>query len=179
VPLIVLDKLYNFSTVGNGTWVIIPDGYIMGQRTPNMPESRVLQAEQEDIFTLRPARRIDWGEVIAIEVQFGVSTVPYDLVSLRLETSNQGDHWILFDEDVNITLQPGQTISKPIGPFGPQKPEDVLTDEELCCVERLMQHLGDNKLHYNRAIWLAEDRDVRAEWLDLYSFDSTENRGVS
>ena len=34
-----------------------------------------------------------------------------------------------------------------------------------------MGHLQDNALHYSRAIWLAEDRDARAEWLDLYSFE--------
>ena len=34
-----------------------------------------------------------------------------------------------------------------------------------------MQHLQDNALHYSRAIWLAEDRDVRAERLDLYGFE--------
>src|SRR5262249_19667290 len=144
----------------------IPDGRILGLRSPDIPESSVLRAHQEDLLTLRPARRIDWGEVSSIEVKYvGPSNTQYDLVSLRLETSAAGDHWLMCDATVNANLKGGKTKTLPVGAFGPQKPADVLTDAELCCVERLMQHLQDNALHYSRAIWLAEDRDVRAEWL--------------
>jgi hypothetical protein len=180
VPLIVLDELHR-----RGYAAGLPNSHITGRRNLQIPESTVLAAQQEDIFTLRPSRRVDWGEVTAIEVSYikpsFASARSYDLVSLRLETSTQGDRWVLYDDatPINVTLtagtpplQPPATIKlEPVGPFGPQQPADVLTDPELCCVERLMQHLQDNALHYSRAIWLAEDRDVRAEWLDLYGFE--------
>src|SRR5262249_50145662 len=161
VPLIVVDNLVYYANYND--LQKIPDGRVLGQRSPDIAESWVLQAHQEDILTFRPARRIDWGEVSAIEVKFvGIApNTQYDLVSLRLETSTQGgDHWVLFDnKTVNVTLMSGEkkTLQPPVGPFGPQQPADVLTDPELCCVERLMGHLQANALHYSRAIWLAED----------------------
>lgn len=149
--------------------------WIMGVRTSHVPETAVLAAHQEDILTLRPARRIDWGEVTAVEISHDtLGSGPdhkYDLAALRLDTASQGDHWVMHNAEVNFTLSDGGKASRPVLPFGPQKPEDVLTDGELCCVERLVTHLRDNALYYSRAIWLAEDRDARAMWLNLYDFE--------
>jgi len=95
----------------------------------------------------------------------------YDLAALKLVTFAGGDHWVMCDVTPNATLEYFKPVPIPLNPFGPQQPADVLTDGELCCVERLMQHLRDNALHYSRALWLAEDRDERARRLDAYGFE--------
>ncbi len=171
VPLVVLDPLHR-TPPGDSSY---PASYITGTRDPAIPESAVLVAKQEDFLNLAPARRIDWGEVAGIEIRFDKSgsgpTKTYDLASLRLESAVDGDRWLIYEGDPHLTLKNGKKATLPVGTFGPQTPEDVLTDPELCCAERLMRHLQDNALHYSRAIWLNEDRDVRAAWLNLYGFE--------
>src|SRR5262249_6602076 len=53
------------------------------------------------------------------------------------------------------SISPPQTQTVPLG-------EGALTAEDRCCLAQLMQHLSDNGLHYNRAIWLTEDPNERA-----------------
>jgi hypothetical protein len=180
VPLIAVDRLYDweYSSADNKHFpVSVPEGQIRGLRSPPIVESGILAAHQEDLITLKPSRRIDWGEVTGIEVSFTAqvdhpASVRFDLAALRFVTEADGDHWVMFDSTQPHAIMHGQSaIFQPLNPFGPQHPADVLTDGELCCVERLMQHLRHNALHYSRALWLAEDRDERARRLDAYGFE--------
>ena len=77
-------------------------------------------------------------------------------------------YWVMFDGP-----PPGPAINHnarmefPIKRYvpGPHFPEETLTAEERCLIDRLKRHLADNSVHYNRALWLSEDPDVRALWL--------------
>ena len=128
VPLIVVDTLYRFFLAGSAP----PEQKItiVGRREIAIPKSTILAAQQEDILTLRPSRRIDWGEVTAIEVSYQKLPVAtgvhnYDLVSLRLETSAQGDHWILYDDATPINANLKSWGDKEIGAGRPVWPAEA------------------------------------------------------
>jgi hypothetical protein len=54
---------------------------------------------------------------------------------------------------------------------GPNSPEEMLTDDERCCLRRLIGHLNDHRGHYWRAIWLTETATDRAVRLEDWTLD--------
>lgn len=85
-----------------------------------------------------------------------------------MRTSQKDKVWNLYNgplpdgkTEIVVGLNP---LSLPVTPFRKviKSPEDSLSHEERCCIDRLLKHLNSNKVHYNRAIWLAEDPDARA-----------------
>ena len=180
IPLIVEDEL-GWEDGSGRVWRPEP-GHIATRMIPAVESTQVLQAGQRDFLTLRPGRRIPWSEVRALKVSFATSwdapaEVVWRLASLSLRTVAGSDHWTLYDDAPERRLTTGESFELPVGPYGPREPEDFLTEEEHCCVENLLEHLSDHRHHYSRAVWLAENPDERAAWLDSYAFAVGPQRG--
>ncbi|WP_440955860.1 hypothetical protein ACSAZK_02530 [Methanosarcina sp. Mfa9] len=150
--------------VGGGT---MPD-------TGTIPEAKpAFSQNQEDIFTLRPADRIRWGRIAEIKVRVLSSDFDtWDLTHLQIYTSHGEQTWMIIDEDVNTTFtRDDREFYFPATELGPSSPADLLTGDEYCCKEGLLQHLNYNKLYYSRAIWLAQDPEERALAFERYRLE--------
>src|SRR5215831_5809650 len=64
-------------------------------------------------------------------------------------------------------------LAEPPAKQGPVDPRMQLTEAERSCVDRLFAHLHTNSQHYNRALWLNEDPNIRAKRLANLTLDGT------
>ena len=162
--------------------------HLEGIRTAGIPSPQPSQLTPgaELFFTLEPSaveglsiipKPVRWGNVKQIEFTASEGG-GWELAHVRATTSHDGHDWILFGGDVGQIVNAEHSVLLDVTPYGgPRRPDQTLTAEERCCLERLINHLNDNKLYYNRAIWLAEDPDQRAQRFDGYSFQVGTERG--
>ncbi|MES5896732.1 hypothetical protein [Bacillus cereus group sp. RP43] len=136
-----------------------------------------------------------WTNVQAIEIYQGPmsydnypSVHPYDwdLKEIHVKTVNANDTWNMYDSSNHIKISYlGQPVRFEVVPYEEVvtfDPEEHLSEEERCCLNRLLRHLNTHGAHYWRAIWLAEIESDRAIRLDSWKinnlnlFDIVENR---
>jgi hypothetical protein len=143
-------------------------------------------ANQEDIFTLRPSDPIRWANIDAIMVE---ASGPLELAHLQMRTRH-GDHiWTMFDGEVADAHRVEEPLPEgwlalsncwifPVTELGPATPEDTLSSDEYCCIQRLLNHLNDNKVYYSRILWLTQDPEERAKFFEPYAFSHPEGEEV-
>jgi hypothetical protein len=142
-------------------------------------DSWMFAANSEDIGRFHPADRIRWDNVSAINIQLSdqgfsrdgdweVEHLPemWELSHIQVFTTYNGHHWVLIDDDSVRTFEPGDEEQIPVTSWGPREPEDLLSDHEIECLDMLLYHVQENRMHYSRAVWLTENPDERAVWLD-------------
>lgn len=153
------------------------------QRFPrwfSVPSSRTAK-----FLTLRPATAVRWSEIVSIQISLGDDEGPWDLAHLYVATSQGAETWILYDTDVNQSIERGGSHTLNVTPPSGGGAEFSLTAEELCCVSQLLVHLNANRVHYNRAIRVLEDAHQRAIRFDAIAYgegrllDSIENRPLA
>jgi hypothetical protein len=67
----------------------------------------------------------------------------------------------------NDTLQPAHVVSVQTPPAAQATPlPPGPSDDDLCCVDRLVKHFDGHRAYYNRVLWLSEDSNARAVRLD-------------
>ena len=140
-----------------------------------------IQANQEFITICQPAQKIRWGNVKAIKILGGGT---WDIQRIRFATQNGTDAWIMFDGG---PFPPSPEVEIEVVSFKPPltSVDDLLSDQERCCLKRLTDHLNAHRGHYWRAIWLAEnatDRSIRLdEWqvAGIPLLDLVENKLLS
>lgn len=143
-----------------------------------------VRPNEEFIASLRPTQKIRWGNVAAIEVgqtiapanriEFKNSGPPPDWQVMRLKfvTQSGTDRWTMFDgvPAPAAVKWDGKTRAKVVAFTAPlTSVDDLLSDDERCCLRRLVDHLNAHAGHYWRAIWLAETPADRAVRLDGWS----------
>lgn len=161
-----------------------PNPKILGNWQLTPPRIR---ANEEFLTVCRPTQKIRWANVAAIEIKqtyygdgttennFG-STLPNDwnIQKMRFITQQGADKWVMFDgapAPQNVRFD-GSTRANVVEFKTPlTSVDDLLTDQERCCLKRLIKHLNANKHHYWRAIWLAEDSADRAERLNDFKLN--------
>jgi hypothetical protein len=140
-----------------------------------------VRPNEEFIASLRPTRKIRWGNVAAIEVgqtiapgnriEFKNHGPPADWLVTRMKfvTQSGSDRWTMFDgvPTPAAVKWDGSTRANVLA-FTPPltSVDDLLSDDERCCLRRLVEHLNAHAGHYWRAIWLAETAADRAVRLD-------------
>ncbi|HEX5295575.1 MAG TPA: hypothetical protein VFW50_01080 [Streptosporangiaceae bacterium] len=153
-------------------------------------------ASAEVITNMTPTQSIRWNNVAQIEIgqtiapwqhiTFENRPIPDDWIisDARFTTANGADKWVMFSGAPAPDNVPwDKSIRVPVGPFTPaiQSVDDLLSDDELCCLRKLLLHLNAHRAYYWRAIWLAEDPGDRALRLTGWQlagqplFDAVEN----
>ncbi len=155
----------------------------------NPPNYR--QSNSECIFTIMPTRPVVWEAIknftISIEesieernINTGVYIrdehqatphIPWKVESVIITTTSVTDkNWIMVNHKINDFIVSESTISNDIplrflvSPYKelPKDALDLLEEDERCSINRLKQHLADNKAYYSTAIWLSENPNARA-----------------
>lgn len=121
-----------------------------------------IQSNTDFVFDLTPEMQVRWNDIFAIELSvnaYGERTGPvdWDISNIRIETTGTPGRWVMVDEKTPTLVTLGQTHRFGVAPFKMQVKtvDDLLLDEELCCLHRLLEHLNDNKPYYWRAIWMS------------------------
>ncbi|HEY7211066.1 MAG TPA: hypothetical protein VH477_12390 [Bryobacteraceae bacterium] len=152
----------------------------------------LIQANAEFIASFKPQQRIRWVNVKAIQVGQtlgGAVTNPptdkWEIKNLRFTTTNGANTWVMYDgtpspnqlgwnDKTEVQVKPYKAPIKDV--------DDLLTDDERCCIHRLERHLSTNQIHYSRVIWAAEEDAARYRRLanykigDAWLWDVVENR---
>lgn len=153
----------------------------------NLTSNRI-RANEEFLTSCRPTQKIRWGNISAIEigstiapgthVEFHNAPPPADWVVQKMEfvTKDGADKWTMFSgvPTPSSVKWNGSTRCN-VQPFKPlaSSVDDLLTDEERCCLSRLITHLNAHRGHYWRAIWLSEIPEDRTVRFDSWQFDGS------
>ncbi len=174
-------ELFLVTLAGRRIPLLTPDRSSVDMNLP-------LAAGTEDLITLHPESAVRWGNLLSIVLsladppypsgRFGGDRSPFwDLEYLRIKFSGQGLELVVQDGPLvgGPRLDESRLeVTIPLISLGSRLPTGSLSLESRCCIQRLLDHLESNKLYYSRAIWLAEDPDERARWLDRFRFGSEE-----
>lgn len=143
---------------------------------------QTIHAGAEDWLPLHLERHVRWGNVAKIEIWQGThegsnSNTPEDpwtIESVHACANAESVYWVMFNGPPpwqplphNGTLQLDVARYVP----APHSPEEMLTDDERCCIQRLKRHLSENSTYYSRATWYAEDLGVRARRFEKSHFN--------
>ena len=135
-----------------------------------------VQANGEDWFDLVPHKLVRWGNIAKLELSQGTPSGedvsgpgtepdPWDIVSVHICSNAEPVYWVMADGAPPFSPLPHNgKMEIPIKRYlpGPFTPEDMLTDDEKCCIKRLKDHLAQHAFYYNRVMWAAEDPGYRA-----------------
>ncbi|MFC4256647.1 hypothetical protein GRI97_18215 [Altererythrobacter xixiisoli] len=119
----------------------------------------------------KPARRILWKDVYAIELTNGSAgmvpagdAAPWIINFLHFATHRNGMDWIMFtgappSSDVPV----GQTLTINVAALNvpPQSADEIMTDQQLDAMEAALAHLEENAGYYSSAIWAGETPEQR------------------
>lgn len=130
----------------------------------SLPWSTGQPGGSEELFTLRPQRRVTWNNVAKIQLMANPSW-PVDHVVAKTTHNNLA--WRMYDgplPDGRETIERG-SVPLPVTAYGSvsvSTPLDSLEPSQKRSLKRVLDHLSANSVYYSRAIWLAEDPDARA-----------------
>jgi hypothetical protein len=139
----------------------------------------------EHWFRLITEKFVRWGNIAKIELWQGTfpneswegaGEDPWDIESIHACTNAEPLYWVLFNGAPPFSPLPHNgTMQLPVQRYvsGPNTPEEMLTDEERCCLARLIDHLNAHAGYYWRAIWLAENPADRAVRFDEWKVGGT------
>ncbi len=175
-------ELFLVTLAGRRIPLVTSDGSSVDMTVP-------LAAGTEDLITLRPESSVRWGNLLSVVLSLAETPYPpgrfggdrsafWDLEHLRIKLSGEGIEFVVHDgplEDGPRLDESRLEVTTPLLSLESGLSRGSLSPEARCCVQRLLDHLEADKLYYSRAIWLAEDPDERALWLDRYRFGSEED----
>lgn len=151
-------------------------------------------ANREDWFSLQPDNPVRWGDISNIDIGLtardGSVVGNWRLSGFHLEgsTEGEGSAGTIFDEDVNhlfnwdepasMVFQARVTIPQAITLSTERKrPEEMLSMEQRCCINRLITHLNSNKVYYNNALRLFGDHNETLALLENYQPPDGDSNG--
>ena len=133
------------------------------------------QAGQECTFVLLPGKTVVWEDIEGFNFDVEVNTVgiPYHeteahsnwkIESVIITTTFGDKTWLMSNVSNIPTIQYGNSHFFKTNPYKelPKDALDILEPNERCNINRLKQHLADNKAYYSTAIWLSENPNERA-----------------
>ena len=155
-----------------------------------------IKPNEEFLFVIRPSVLTRWKNIAAFEIGQTIEpaqemtrpdTRAWLIEDLRVTTGSATATWTMLTGRPEPNAVPYNVgsgwLSVPVKGFIPpiEDVEDLLTDEQRCCLRRLLRHLKEHAPYYSRAIWLAERPADRAQrlspWMLLNSplLDIVEN----
>lgn len=166
------------------------DGY-----TPNL-RRKFAQGRIKEILCVSEIEPLKWREIKEFELSIVNNGDEKILLSrLTIQGTNPNDGYrLLFNERLNISLEddadatyevddtidPNRTVKsvlrRTIGPAiwsSPPKPQayDLIQPPERMNIDILKRHLLGNASYYWRMIWLNQDVNDRADWMDDVTID--------
>ena len=104
-------------------------------------------------------------------------------------TSNGSNTWVMYSETPSPSNVPFMAtkpplrvpVRSPVAAPSITSVDDLLSDDERCCLRKILLHFNSHRGYYRRAIWLAEDASDRAARLSGWEilgdpiFDVVEN----
>jgi hypothetical protein len=143
-----------------------------------------VHANFEDWFHLVLERPVRWGNIAKLELWqgtppdvtswTGAGEDPWDITHIHACANAEPLYWVMANGAPPFSPLPHNgTMQIPVQRYvpGPNSPEEMLTDDERCCLRRLIGHLNDHRGHYWRAIWLTETATDRAVRLEDWTLD--------
>ena len=123
------------------------------------------QDGQSNVFTIKPYKPVLWDDVDGLLIKVFASAHSWDIDTLQATTIVGDKTWVLIDEKQAFSVPAMGQKRLPASNYRelPADPAALLTDDEACAIDRLMNHLSDNARHYEKSIWLQEDPDERAQ----------------
>jgi hypothetical protein len=134
----------------------------------------------EATMIARPVTPVRWKNIRALEIR-QTNTGPYGspdapawiLDDVRITTTSSSQMWVMKSgQPAPNSVAAYGALRIPVDGFKPpvESVDDLLSDEERCCLRRVVNHLNEHRGYYWRAIWLAEipaDRAIRFEQWQL------------
>jgi len=123
------------------------------------------QGGQENVFVVKPYKTILWNDVDGLVVNVGAGPA-WEIESIRAIATVGAKTWVMIDVKEPVSVAPNGKKFLPAQSYKdiPKDPADLLKDDdERCCVDRLKRHLSNNAFHYEKAVWLLEDQNERAD----------------
>lgn len=122
------------------------------------------QDGQANVFVVKPFKTVLWSDVDGIMLRVGPSAHAWDIETFQAIAASATKTWIMVDQKQAFSVAASGQKFLPVAPYQeiPGDPNELLSEEERCCIEKLTNHLSDNAFHYKKAIWLQEDPNERA-----------------
>lgn len=132
-----------------------------------------IHANSQFVYALQPPSLITWKNVAAIEISRTIApanreenpdTRPWDLNHVRVVTQSGSNKWVMVDGAPPSKVPHAGSVRIPVNKFLPpaESVDDLLTDDERCCLSRLTAHLDAHRGYYWQLIWRAEQPADRA-----------------
>ena len=195
--ILVLNVLSNFQSVPRVNLVTASGEKIelLVQNPPEPPEivrrgeepPPLLNPGSTYRFRVLPARLVAWTDIVGLElVTFRPDDQPEPRISrLELQTEVQGVTWSVFGRQVDLVPSESESRSGDgsravagevltYGPFEttdlPNAPFVLLSQEDFCCVRRLIDHLNYNKQYYTAVLVGTMSPHERGQFLQSIPF---------
>lgn len=156
------------------------------------PEPRIA-AGSEFTYALQPVGLLHWKHVQAIRIDQTITPAnseenpdlrPWNLDHLRVVTESGANKWVMVDAAPPSTVPHNGSVTVPVNGFVPpvDNVDDLLSDDEFCCLNRVLAHINSHKAYYWQAVWRNEkpaDRALRLRnWKvgDFFVGDLIENK---
>ena len=158
------------------------------------PGEPTFWSNREDWFTLRPDEPVRWGDISSIEFRLSwvgadVNINNWRLSHFYMEGRGTDGSGRIFDGNIDhlfVTREP-DTLVYPVSVTLPQqssttiaprfqRAEEMLSVEERCCINRLINHLNNNKVYYNNAIRMMGDCNENILILEGYQRPGDQGR---
>jgi hypothetical protein len=122
------------------------------------------QDGQDNVFTIKPYKTVLWADVDGLTIKVGPSEHSWDIASIQAFSSVGSKIWVMINHGQLLSVPANGQKTLPVAPYQdiPADPADLLSEDERCCINKLMNHLSENSFHYQKAVWLQEDPNERA-----------------
>ena len=140
--------------------------------------SNPIHANSQFVYAIQPPSLINWKNIDAIEIRRTIAgqkvanpdVRPWDLNHVRVVTEAGTNKWVMVDGAPPGKVPFDSVVRLPVKKFTPpvNSVDDLLTDDELCCLRRLVEHVNAHRAYYWRAIWMAENPTDRALRLETW-----------
>jgi hypothetical protein len=146
---------------------------VAGGTVINYLNQNQIKPGQEFIYNVHPTQPVRLNNIGFIQIRTAppghVTTPPgvnldWDLTHLRVITQISSDKWVMIEDPNPGTILFDTTKRFAVNSFKPPvtSVDDLLTNEELYCLDRLVKHMNNHKGYYWRRVWMAEDSADRA-----------------
>ncbi|MBL9137305.1 MAG: hypothetical protein JNK85_15640 [Verrucomicrobiales bacterium] len=136
---------------------------------------------REEMFLVEPVLPVRRTAIRSLRIE--ISSLPgrrhpspaFDIRSVAAVVTDSGPSWTLYHTPADAPVRAVRRDAPAefeVTPWveAPESSAVGLTALQRWRVRQLLNHLNEHKLHYRRALWIAEDSGVRALWLDRFAF---------
>jgi len=165
IPLLLINPQWDPFWSSPETFGNLPDQIDDANPGTQASPNNYRQDGQINVFTLKPYKTIIWSDVDGLMLKvFTNGPQPWVIESVQAMSTIGDKTWLMIDskELISIPAMGQKFLTVQTYKEIPKDPEDLLSEDERCCINKLKNHLSENSFHYKKAIWLQEDPNERA-----------------